>query len=249
MRYIILLILTCICFSTPALAQEPGHTLPTASDTHTATALADSTSCTSLHVAPEAIMPQPMTTANADTLFLPATDMRGVAMPFVMRPLGYGGWGLYDTWGLHPGLNLSLGASVFAQFGKNARGGAGFTQDISAMYAMPLGKKASLAVGGYLDNVMWGHDTWRDAGLSAVMGYKFNERWEAYLYAQKSLTTRNAHIPLPIYDIGNIGDRIGAAVKYNFSPNVSVQLSVEHGWMPSPRHQYFDQYNYPVPRQ
>jgi hypothetical protein len=44
-----------------------------------------------------------------------------------------------------------------------------------------------------------------------------------------------------------IGDRIGAAVKYNFNPNFSVQVSVEHGWMPKQRGQYFDQYNYPVP--
>ena len=81
-----------------------------------------------------------------------------------------------------------------------------------------------------------------------MLGYKLNERWELYLYGQKSLAQRNAFVPLAVYDMGNIGDRIGAAVKYNVSPNVSVQVSVEQGWMPSQRHAYFDQYNYPLQR-
>ena len=55
-------------------------------------------------------------------------------------------------------------------------------------------------------------------------------------------------MPLAVYDMGNTGDRIGAAVTYNVSPNVSVQVSVEQGWMPSQRHAYFDQYNYPLQR-
>lgn len=198
------------------------------------------------------IMPQRMADGGAyaapDTLHLPPLGMHGEVLPMVMRPLYYGGWGLWNTWGLHEGLNVSLGASVFAQFGKNARGGAGFAQNISAMYAVPLSKRASLAVGGYFDNVMWGHGTYRDAGLSAVLGYKLNERWELYLYGQKSLAQRNAFVPLAVYDMGNIGDRIGTAVKYNVSPNVSVQVSVEQGWMPSQRHAYFDQYNYPLQR-
>ena len=125
---------------------------------------------------------------------------------------------------------MNVGASVFAQFGKHARHGAGFSQNISAMYAMPLTDKLSLAVGGYLNNVYWAHDSYRDAGVSAVLGYQFDEHWEAYLYAQKSLVDNNKFhrfTPYPLYDMGELRDRIGAAVKYNFSPNFSVQLSVE----------------------
>ena len=101
---------------------------------------------------------------------------------------------------------------------------------------MPVTDKLSVAIGGYFNN-------WRDAGLSAVLGYRFNEHWEAYLYGQKSITnnianrlqyglydgyyggygmgrfSRNAFgiSPYSMYDLGNFGDRIGATLRYNFN--------------------------------
>ena len=95
------------------------------------------------------------------------------------------------------------------------------------MYAAPINDKLSVAVGGYFNNIMWQHDTWREAGVSAIMGYKFNDHWEAYLYGQKSLAGNRRFMPCTVYDISNIGDRIGAAVKYNVNPNFSFQVSVE----------------------
>ena len=77
---------------------------------------------------------------------------------------------------------------MFAQFGKGAHHGAGFQQDIALMYAMPVNDKLSIAVGGYLNNVNFAGDNWRDAGVQAVMGYRFNEHWEAYVYGQKTIT-------------------------------------------------------------
>ena len=62
----------------------------------------------------------------------------------------YNTWWGFDTWQLHKGLNVNLGASVFASFGKGAPKGAGFGQDISLMYATPINDKLSLAVGGWL---------------------------------------------------------------------------------------------------
>ncbi len=141
------------------------------------------------------------------------------------------GW---STWDLHKGLNVSLGASVFAQFGKHAHGGVGFGQTISAMYAMPLTSKLSLAVGGYFNNVYWDRTPVREAGLTAVIGYRFDEHWEAYLYGQKALTNQG-RVPYPLYDIGELGDRIGAAIRYNFNPSFSVGISVEHGSYPNNR--------------
>ena len=91
-------------------------------------------------------------------------------------------------------------------------------------YAVPLTGKLSLAVGGYIDNIYWAHDAFHDAGLNAVLSYKFDEHWEGYLFGQKSLVT--TRMPLPLYDMGNIGDRIGAAVRYNFNPRFSIQVSV-----------------------
>lgn len=139
------------------------------------------------------------------------------------------GW---STWDLHQGLNVSLGASVFSQFGKHAHGGVGFGQTISAMYAMPLTSKFSFAVGGYFNNLYWDSTPVREVGLTAVMGYRFDEHWEAYLYGQKALTNQG-YVPYPLYDIGELGDRIGAALRYNFNPSFSVEVSVERNSRPN----------------
>lgn len=162
--------------------------------------------------------------APADTLHLPTLNSYGQMRPIGLYPLGWMG---YYNWDLHQGLNVNIGASVFAAFGKHTPSGAGFTQNISAMYATSLTPQLSLAVGGYFSNVYWTGNAFRDGGVNAVLGYKFDDHWEGYLYAQKSIMDR----PMPplLYDMNALGDRIGAAVKYNFSPNVSVMISVERG--------------------
>lgn len=171
----------------------------------------------------------------ADTLHLPQINSNGQVCPPLAYPMAWGGCG---NWDLHPGLNMSVGASVFAQFGRGAHGGAGFGQNISLMYALPVNDHLSVAVGGYLNNVYWAHNSYRDAGLTAVVGYKFNDRWEAYIYGQKSLTNNYGGglygtAPYTLYDMRAIGDRIGAAVKYNVNSTMSIQVSFENVWMPS----------------
>ena len=172
---------------------------------------------------------------RADTLHLPTLDNLGqvwsTRMPF-FRP----GWG---AWNLHEGLNVSIGAYVFAGFGKHSSG-SGFGQSLSAMYATPLTSKLSLAVGGYYNNMYWSHNAFRSAGVSAVLGYRFDNHWEAFLYGQKSLT-ENHFTPRPLYDMGDLGNRIGAAVRYNINPSFSVEVSVEHGSKPH-RDSFHDTY-------
>lgn len=158
---------------------------------------------------------------KSDSLHLPMLNSYG-QMRMNIYPFGWNG--LYN-WSLHSGLNLNIGASVFAAFGRKAWRGAGFGQNIAAMYALPVTDKLSVAIGGYLNNIYWTHNSYCDAGVDAVIGYRFDEHWEGYIYGQKSLV--NKRMPLPLYDVGNIGDRIGAAIRYNFSPSVSVQVSVE----------------------
>ena len=158
------------------------------------------------------------------TLHLPSLNNLG-QMHYINRwPMSYSLAG-YQNWDLHQGLNMSLGASVFAGFGKYAPSGAGFAQNVSGMYALPFNDKLSLAFGGYFLNADWGGRNLRDAGLNAVLGYKFNDHWEAYLFCQKSLMSPK--VPWPYYDPMEFGDRLGAAVKYNFNPSFSIQLSVE----------------------
>lgn len=162
---------------------------------------------------------------SLDSLHLPELDDRGRVMNYNdYYPYYFGG--TWSNWRLHEGLNLSLGASIFSQFGKHAYGGVGFAQNLSVQYATALTSRLSIAVGGYLDNMYWANTTFSDAGMTAVLGYKFNEQWEGYVYGQKSIVT-NVPIPYYLQDLNEMGDRIGAALRYNITPNISVQMSVE----------------------
>lgn len=133
----------------------------------------------------EAIAKAERQSQHQDSLMLPPLNAQGQVDTTCRYPLAFGGW---NSWGLHRGLNVQIGASVFAEFGKGAHSGAGFQQNIALMYAMPINDKLSVAVGGYLNNVNYAGGNWHDAGLSAVMGYRFNEHLEAYIWGQKSIT-------------------------------------------------------------
>ena len=90
---------------------------------------------------------------SLDSLHLPELDDRGRIMNYSYYPYYFGG--TWSNWRLHEGLNLSLGASIFSQFGKHAYGGVGFAQNLSVQYATALTSRLSIAVGGYLDNMYW----------------------------------------------------------------------------------------------
>ena len=198
------------------------------------------------HTAPTSTAALQIRKATADTLndslHLPQVSANGTFHRYI--PLAFA-WDWGSSWALHKGLNLNLGASVFSSFGKHCFHGTGFSQRIAAMYAVPLSGKLSFAAGGFFNHTLWQGKNFHSAGLSAVLGYKFNERWEAYLYAQKSIVQKTA-FPLLWYDYQSIGDRIGAAVKYNITSNFSIQMSVEQAWMPKVQGNYFDMYNYPL---
>ncbi len=170
-----------------------------------------------------------MNKSEQDSLNLPILNMRGQT---TIMTYPYDTWWGIDSWQLHKGLNMNLGASVFAAFGKGEPKGAGFGQDLSLMYALPLTNKLSLAVGGWLSNVYWAHDRYTDAGINAILGYRFDEHWEAYVYGRKSVI--NKPVPYHFRSMQELGDRIGAAVKYNFSPSFSVQVSVSAGKYKAP---------------
>lgn len=177
---------------------------------------------------------EPQTSAiesAAKPMALPALTEQG-KMPSLSHPYGLGSWchpmwGGFGSWNLHEGLNVSLGLSVFSTFGSGGTwSGAGFGQNVAMLYAKPLTDRLSIAAGGYLSNATWAHDTFREAGLTAVLGYQFDEHWSGYLYGQKSLR-RNQPMPCLLQDINDMGDKIGAAIRYSFSPSFSVQLNIE----------------------
>lgn len=121
--------------------------------------------------------------------------------PYLYDPWFYGYGGGYGAWRLHKGLNVNIGASVFANFGKGLGGnGAGFSQDVTLMYVTNLSKKATLAIGGYINNCTYGGINYTTGGINAVFGYRWNEHWIAYAYVQKAIN--NNHI-LPYRGYGN----------------------------------------------
>ena len=235
-----LLFISALLWCFGAMAQEPVHRQATPLDIN-------DIEPTSGYTSPTSVFADPLASAQPDNrlgytptqvdslpLHLPYMDASGRVMSFGYMPFGLQGW---TASSLHQGLNVSIGASVFAQFGKHAHGGAGFAQSISALYAVPLTKRLSLAVGGYLDNVYWNHNTVHDAGLTAVLGYQFDEHWEAYLYAQKSLVS-SRNMPFYLYDMGAVGDKIGASVQYHFNPSFSIGVSVWSQSEPRPIYHY-----------
>lgn len=172
----------------------------------------------------EAVMPDTAIIVHTP-LHIPTLTSLGTMPSMRLYPYMWGG---FHSWDVHEGLNASLGASIFSTFGSgHTYSGAGFSQNISLVYALPLSQRLSLAVGGYFNNMQWAHDTYRDAGLTAVLGYQFDEHWSAYLYGQKSLTNTRL-LPPALMDMGEIGDRIGAAVRYSFNPSFSVQVSFDY---------------------
>lgn len=158
-----------------------------------------------------------------DSLCLPRINSFGQVDSWRFSPYS---WRYSMPWDLHEGLNMNLGLSMFAQFGKHSYSGVGFTQDISAMYVKPITNRLTIAAGGYFSNINWAHDSYRDAGLSAVIGYRFDEHWEAFVYGQKSLVN-NHRMPYALYNMQELGDHIGASVRYNVNPSMSIELSVE----------------------
>ena len=91
-------------------------------------------------------------------------------------------------------------------------------------------------------NVYWAHSNYREAGVSALLNYRFDEHWEAFVYGKKSLLNDRL-VPRPLYDMHALGDVVGGGVRYNFSPSFSVEVSVNYGTNPAQRESARDVYN------
>lgn len=174
--------------------------------------------------------------------------LEDLTLPAGVMPYYYGGWSSYS---LHEGMNVSMDLSAMVQSGKHARSGVGFRQRVDATYVMPLSKHWWATAGGYLDHVSWGGDSYLSEGLYGELGYQFNEHWSASIYAQKSLYNRNVGGGYPYYGYGgyygrhsfglygpwdytgNLGDKIGAAVRWTPNRNFSIGVSVEYNKYPN----------------
>ncbi len=155
------------------------------------------------------------------TFSLPPLTYRGTLATYPYLGMMYSG---LNNWDLHPGLNASLSASAIFGVGKHSA--SGFAHSAAVMYAGQLMPKLSFSIGGYSSFLDYGRHQMKDAGLSAMLNYQFDEHWEAGVFVQKSMMQPN--MPLSnLWWLGNdIGDKIGATLKYNVNPNFSFQLSV-----------------------
>ena len=169
------------------------------------------------------------------------------------------------------GIGLRQPAGEANTFGDHVPHKGGFTQDINVGYLTPLTKnrKLWLAAGGYLQNTIWGGDSYRDAGLYAMLGYRFNEHWEIFAYGQLSLANNyNSYwhrhgwygygpywgmgSPLgrsPLgYGMGAAGANvIGVGAIYHVNPTLSIGVSVEGAWYDNPAPGYNHRYRYDYP--
>lgn len=179
------------------------------------------------------------------------------------------------TWGLHQGLNVNVDLSAFATFGGHLPHRGGFSQTLEATYLAPLTKDGRLWMmgGGYLTHLNYGSEQYANAGLYALLDYQFDEHWEAYIYGQLSLTGNGVgrsgrgfgpyggyyygswdSYPLSYGSMGpgmmNFPNAnvIGAGAIYHPSKNFSIGFQVESAWFPNSSPRYFDQYNYPSPK-
>jgi hypothetical protein len=159
------------------------------------------------------------------------------AYPAPMSTYYNGGW-------LHQGLNVSLDLSVFAQFGKNAPSGAGFGQRLTATWLQPLGKRAWLAAGGYVNHVNYDGASITSGGLYGELGYQFNEHWSGNIYGQKSIVNSGLNGVSPYYYgrgfyglspmmYNQLGDKLGAALRWTPNKTFSLEVSVERNWYPN----------------
>ena len=125
--------------------------------------------------------------------------------------------------------------SLTAGFGKGAPSGVGFGQSASVAYALPIGKKCSLAAGIYAQNFDWGPLHRTDVGIAAAFGYHVNERISLYAYATKSFLPKNDFLPTPghLWWDWQLRDRIGAMAEFKIGKNAAVQVSIEHSSSPS----------------
>lgn len=137
--------------------------------------------------------------------------------------------GCYSDWALHPGLNGSLSASAIIGLGRHS--GSGFSNSLSLMYAGNITPKLSYALGGYHSFLNYGGYQLRDAGLTALFNYRFDEHWEAAAFVQKSIM--QPKLPPQLYWMADVGDKIGASLRYNFNPAFSVSVSVWEERSPS----------------
>ena len=158
------------------------------------------------------------------TPYLPTSWMHGVGLD------GWGG-GLYGVgWRLHEGFNAQLGLSTSFGVGRNRMKGVGFGQSAAFAYALPIGKRWSVAASLYAHNMDWGNYHLRDVGVGAVAAFRATERINLYGYVTHSFVQpdwqRAGCLYSPFMDY--VRTRVGAMAEFKIGENAFFGISFEH---------------------
>lgn len=164
---------------------------------------------------------KPRTTASLQPA-LRSPLYRPLENPFRM----YGWSPAYPTpfsWDLHTGLNVSIGLTAVYSPDRYAPLGIGFGQDVTMLYAFPIGKRWSVAAGLYAGNLNWGGIRQRNIGVAGIAAYRINDRLTFYAYGNKSLTPKqNTFIYPYIYN----PDRVGGMLNLDLGNHASISFGV-----------------------
>ena len=143
------------------------------------------------------------------------------------------GWcgGLYGIgWRLHEGFNAQLGLSTSFGVGRNRMKGVGFGQSAAFAYALPIGKRWSVAASLYAQNMDWGNYHLRDVGVGAVAAFRATERINLYGYVTHSFVRpdwqRAGCLYSPFMDY--VRTRVGAMAEFKIGENTFIGISLEH---------------------
>lgn len=144
-------------------------------------------------------------------------------------------WGGYQ-WDLHKGMNVSLSASAFVTSGHNQYfPGSGYSTDASMLYVMPVNKKLTVAVGGYVSTNNFGrYGSFNDFGIQGMAAYQFNDKLNLYAYGRYSFI--NPKIPYPVRAMAPFlksSSTVGGVLDYKVTPSIRLQVGIRS-----------DQYNY-----
>ena len=161
------------------------------------------------------------------TPYSPTSWMHGVGLDGCC---GWGG-GLYGMgWRLHEGFNAQLGLSTSFGVGRNRMKGVGFGQSAAFAYALPIGKRWSVAASLYAQNMDWGNYHLRDVGVGAVAAFRATERINLYGYVTHSFVRpdwqRAGCLYSPFMDY--VRTRVGAMAEFKIGENAFIGISVEH---------------------
>lgn len=132
----------------------------------------------------------------------------------------------YIPWTLHEGLNAQFAFSISAAFGRRAPRGAGFGEQASLAYALPVGKHGLLAAGIYAANLDWGGRRQTDVGLSALYAHEVNERLTLYAHLSKRLAGKDDFLPAYPLLLRTPDFSAGAGFDYKLSERFGVGFSV-----------------------